>query len=52
VTALGVFDAIEPRTVGDFVADQPVMLSQKIELWPIVQRSAFDNVSIGVGVRL
>ncbi len=52
VTALGVFESIEPRTVGDFVADQPVLLSERIELWPVVQRSAFDNVSIGVGVRL
>ena len=52
VTALGTFDSVEMRQVGQFNTDQPVLLSRQIELWPVVEQSPFSNFSVGVGVRL
>ena len=52
VTALGTFEGVEMRDVGQFSTDQPVLNSRQLELWPVVQTSPLDNVSIGVGVRL
>ncbi|MEM7054829.1 MAG: Slp family lipoprotein [Pseudomonadota bacterium] len=52
VTALGTFDGVEMRDVGQFTTDQPVLNSRQIELWPVVEQSPFDNISVGVGVQL
>lgn len=54
VTALGRFSGIEPRSVGEFDIDQPVLESRRIELWPDddSRRDSGLNFGIGVGIRL
>lgn len=54
VTALGRFTGVEPRSVGEFDIDQPVLESRRIELWPDDdnRRDSGLNLGIGVGIRL
>lgn len=50
VTAMGRFVRVEPRSVGAFPLDHPVIVAEQIELWPVEPNSSRANLSFGVGV--
>lgn len=52
VTAMGRFDGVEARSVGEFEVDQPVLDARQLELWPARDERPRTSFGIGVGVRL
>lgn len=52
LTAMGRFDGVEPRAVGEYEVDQPVLDARQIELWPARGTRPQTNFGIGVGIRL
>lgn len=52
LTALGRFDGVTSRAVGEFEVEQPVLEATQVELWPIGDRQPRTQIGIGIGVRL
>ena len=52
LTAMGRFDGVEARSVGEFEVDHPVLDARQIELWPVRDSRPQTQVGIGVGIRL
>jgi outer membrane lipoprotein len=52
VTALGRYDGVVERPVGEFMIEQPVIEARRIELWPARDARPRTSVGIGIGVRI
>lgn len=54
VTLLGSVEGIEQRSVGEFLYDHPVMVTERLHLWPRDTASwrQQPRFSVGIGIRL
>jgi outer membrane lipoprotein len=53
VTVLGTVDGLAERAVGQSLRDHPVLLAERIHLWPAdpAEWQARSRISVGIGVR-